>query len=309
MPASASLSPTDQALVAALAAWGGVEALPLLRRFGTQRARELAGSLVPDPPPEPLELLHDARSAQHGPDPARVHPSWYVRALQDESPAVRRVVAAATAEPLRSILIRGLDLDPADLATDHPGEPEAHRIASALWTERLVGDLPHRDDDPPAIEALATLGPVGLYRLLRLCGLARRSILPGATIDARHRVMAERLATLRASIVGPIDPRLVQVLANEWLATESLGRHRLAGFGLTTLGRLLNRADPYRVRWALQHIPYPIAKRLRIAASRPEASVRQVLALEGRVLDAARNRLREEGRARTEVIPGWRTTA
>ena len=303
MPVSASLSPTDQALVAALAAWGGVEALPLLRRFGTQRARELAGALVPDPPADPLRLLRDARSAQLGPDPARVHPSWYVRALQDESPAVRRVVAGATDEPLRSTLIRGLGLDPADLTTDHPDEPEARRIALALWTERLVGDLPRRDDDPPAVDALATPGPVGLYRLLRLCGLARRSVVPGATIDERNRVMADRFTAFRSAIHGPIDPRLVRLMANEWTATEPFGRHRLAGFGLLTLGRLLNRADPYRVRWALQHVPYPIAKRLRIAASRPEASVREILSLEARVLDAARDRLREEGRLRIEILP------
>ena len=174
MPSMASLSPTDQALVASLAAWGGVEALPLLRRFGTQRARELAGALVPDPPAEFLGLLRESRSAQIGPDPTRVHPSWYVRALQDESPAVRRVVAGATAGPLRSTLLRGLGLDPADLAPDHADHPEAHRIALALWTERLVGDLPGRDDDPDAIVVLSTLGLVGLYRLLRLCGLAKR---------------------------------------------------------------------------------------------------------------------------------------
>ncbi len=296
-----SLSPTDQALVAALAAWGGVEALPLLRRFGMQRARELAGAFVPQPPPDPLDRLQSARAAQFGPDPARVHPSWYVRAIQEESPAVQRAVIGGTPEPLRSTLIRGLGLEPDDLAPDHPADPDSRQVALALWTERLVGDLPRRVDDPPAIRALATLGRVALYRLLRLCGLAKRAVVPGATILAEGRFMGERFSHFQGQLDGSLDARLLQLTANEWETTKPFGRHRLAGFGLSTLGRLLNRADPYRVRWALQHVPYPIAKRLRIAASRPEASVREVIALEGRILGAALERLRTEGRSSLDL--------
>lgn len=296
MTAIDRLAPSDQALVAALAAWGGVEALPLLRRFGAQRARELAGALMPDPQSEPLERLRRDREAQFDHDPRRVHPSWYVRALAEESPAVRRLVVSASPEPLRTSLLRGLGLSADDIAPDRAVDPEARRAALALWTERLVGDVPGRVDDPPVVGALSTLGPVALYRLARLCGLAKRSIVRGATILASRPLMDARLAAFRAVLDGPNDPRLVQLVANEWAATESLGRHRLAGFGLATLGRLLARADSYRVRWALQHVPYPIAKRLRIAASRPEASVRKVLDLEARILDTARDRLRREGR-------------
>lgn len=296
-------SPADRALVAALAAWSGVEALPLLRRFGKRRARELAGALAPSPPADPIGDLRAARSAQFGPDPARVHPSWYVRALQDESPAVRRVVIGSTAGPLRSDLLRGLGIDPADLAADHPDDPEARRVALALWTERLVGDDPPRLDDPPAIAALATLGPVGLYRLARLCGLAKRAILPETAAGDSRALVVARLGSFRRVLAGPFDPRLVQIAANDRDAAEAEGRHRLAALGLVTLGRLLARGEPHRVRWALQHVPYPVAKRLRLAASRPQASVRQVLDLERRVLDAALARLADEGRATPDIDP------
>lgn len=303
MPATDRLSTTDRALVAALAAWGGVGALPLLRRFGAQRARSLAGALAPDPPPDPLGTLREARAAQIAPDPRRVHPSWYVRALREESPAVRLVVVGTMDEPLRSALIGGLGLDPAGLAPDVPDDPEARAVALALWTERLVGDIPARDGDPPAVGALADLGPLGLYRVSRLCGLAKRGIVPGATILAPGPVMAERFARLRDRLAGPFDPRLIRMAENEWASAAPLGRHRLAGLGLATIGRLLAQAEPYRARWALQHVPYPIAKRLRVAASRPEASVRAVLDLEGSVLDEVLALLRDEGRVGGDGAP------
>ncbi|HEY2158418.1 MAG TPA: hypothetical protein VGH33_22500 [Isosphaeraceae bacterium] len=296
MPATARLSPTDEALVAALAAWGGVEALPLLRRFGAQRARGLAGALVPTPPAAPLELLRESGAAQSGPDPARVHKSWYIRALQDESPAVRRVVVSATREPLRTTLIEALGLSDTDLLPDCPAEPRACEVALTLWTERLVGDVPPRHGDPLAVRALTTLGPVGLYRLLRLCGLAKRAVGGEAAIASARRVTTNRLAALRSRLARPIDARLVQIAEKDWAAAAPLGRHRLAGTGLATLGRLFAKVEPYRVRWALQHVAYPVAKRLRIAASRPEATIREVQELEARVLDAAWDRLREEGR-------------
>jgi hypothetical protein len=179
---------------------------------------------------------------------------------------------------------------------DHPADPGAREVALTLWTERLVGDVPPRDDDPPAVRALTTLGPVGLYRLLRVCGLAKHTLGDETAIGSPRRVSTERLDALRACLAGPIDARLAQIAKKDWAAAVPLGRHRLAGLGLTTLGRLLAKAEPYRVRWALQHVGYPIAKRLRIAASRPEASVRAVQEMEARVLGAAWDRLREEAR-------------
>ncbi len=294
--ATPDLSPTDEALVASLAAWAGVEGLPLLGRFGSQRARRLVRALVPTAPAEPIESLRKVRSAQNEPDAARVHASWYIRALQDESPAVRRIVAAAAEGPLRPVLIAALGLSDADLAPDHAADPRMCEVALTLWTERLVGDVPPRPDDCSAVLALTTLGPVGLYRLLRLCGLAKRILGGDVAIVSPRRVTTDRLAALRARLASPIDARLVRLAEKDWVAAASLGRHRLAGTGLATIGRLLAKAEPYRVRWALQHVAYPVAKRLRIAASRAESSVREVQVLEGRVLDAAWGRLREEAR-------------
>src|SRR5262249_16171222 len=152
--------------------------------------RELAGALVPEPPREPLDWLRRAHEAQHAPDPARVHPSWFVRALQEESPPVRRAVLEATPEPLRSELIRGLDLPPPHPPPTRAAAPGARPAPLALGTERLVGALPPHDDDPPAIRSLTTLGPFALYRLFRLCGLAKRAIVPGASIFAARPRMA-----------------------------------------------------------------------------------------------------------------------
>ena len=101
---------------------------------------------------------------------SRVHPSWCVRALKEESPAVRRVVAASAPEPLRSAIRTGLSLDEDDLAGDRPANPEVLSWALVLWTERLVGGDPARSDDPPAISVLTRLSPRRGYEICRLAG-------------------------------------------------------------------------------------------------------------------------------------------
>ena len=64
-----------------------------------------------------------------------IHPTWLIRALQDESPTVRAVVAAH-GPPIvrRALLASGVAAD-----FDHDPHPEALAWVSALWTERLVG--------------------------------------------------------------------------------------------------------------------------------------------------------------------------
>jgi hypothetical protein len=270
----------------ALAAWGDTEVTRLVRCFAEARAGSLLENLS-DLPADPLERLRSIRDAQVGPDPRRVHPSWYVRALQDEAPSVRRVVTSSTTEPLRSILKRGLQLSDDDLIADRPADAEAVDFARSLWTERLVGDLPRRDDDPLAISAIANLSPIGLYRLLRLSGLAKLTMLgDGSALGLRSSAMS-RFERLSGRLAEQADPRLAKLAANDWAAAQPLGRHRVAGLGLTTIGRLLAAADPYRTRWALQHVPYPVAKRLRAAASQPQAAFPAVLVWEARTLDVA----------------------
>jgi hypothetical protein len=282
------ISRSDRALLAALSTWAGAEALPTLGRFGQKHARELAQAFQSDEPFDDLLLAH---KAQIGPDPARVHPSWYVRALQEEAPSVQRVVIREAAEPLRTLLIRELAVDPDDLEPDGPADPSALETALTLWTERLVGDLPPTPDDPPAVVALTHLSPIGLYRLLRLCGIAKRVLL-GETdgLDPARREF------LTSRIQPPEDPRLLQIATNDVTAAASFGRHALAGLGLMTLGRLIGKVEPYRLRWALQHVPYPVAKRLRGLASQQVAAVKSVQAWELGFLNAASERLEIEGR-------------
>lgn len=291
MSASGTISPSDQALLAAFAAWAGAEEPALLLRLGHQRARTLLEAKRTVSSVDPITSLQASHEAQITADPSRVHPSWYVRALQDESPAVQRSVAEAAEEPLRSILLRELRLAAAELKPDRPPDPEVLQIAQTLWTERLVGDLPSRDDDPPAINALVRLSERRLYQLHRLMGLAKLSMLDDLDREQFGRANRSRLHHFAGRLAGPIDPRLARLARNDWTASQPFGRHALAGLGLTTLGRLLGQADPHRLRWALQHRPYSIAKRLRVAASQPQAMVKAVIAWEGRFLDLALERL------------------
>ncbi len=291
MSASGTISPSDQALLAAFAAWAGTEEPALLLRLGHQRARMLLEAKRTVSSVDPITSLQASHKAQITADPSRVHPSWYVRALQDESPAVQRSVAEAAEEPLRSILLRELRLAAAELKPDRPPDPEVLQMAQTLWTERLVGDLPSRDDDPPAINALVCLSERRLYQLHRLMGLAKLSMLADLDREQFGRANRSRLHHFAGRLAGPIDPRLTRLARNDWTASQPFGRHALAGLGLTTLGRLLGQADPHRLRWALQHRPYSIAKRLRVAASQPQAMVKAVIAWEGRFLDLALERL------------------
>ena len=79
--------------------------------------------------------------------------------------------------------------------------------------------------------------------------------------------------------------------------SESLGRRReLASLGLNTIARLLAGSEPYRVRWALQHIPYPVAKRIRSIMSTSPSTSHAIRRLESAVLRSAWTRLSLENR-------------
>ena len=92
-------------------------------------------------------------------DLRRVHPSWLVRALREESPAVQRLVAASLADSLRDQMQAGLLLDSQDLDSERAAVPEVASWVMALWTERLVGGEAERADDPPALIVLGRLSP------------------------------------------------------------------------------------------------------------------------------------------------------
>ena len=74
------------------------------------------------------------------------------------------------------------------------------------------------------------------------------------------------------------------------------GAGMLRGFGLFTLARLLADLEPFRLRWALQHWPYPIVKLTRSLISSPAKPTPAVLAGETELLKTAWERLRLEER-------------
>jgi hypothetical protein len=267
---------------------------------GTLRLAQEAGvDLDPEAARGQLRREHAAMAR---PDLGRVHPSWWVRALQQEPRSVQRAVTASLPPPLRAPLMAGLDLSPADLETDRPPHPEAVRSVLALWTERLIGDLPERPDDPPAICALTRLGPRRLVRLARVCGLAKWTLAAG---EAAARSGADRVRVDSfCRTFGRIDERVRVRAVRDLESVDREGRHFQVRLGWLTLARLLSLTDPYRVRWALQHLPYPVAKATRALMPRPSRPNLGWLRWEAAVLRTAWHRLRAEGRLQDPGIAG-----
>jgi len=300
-----TLGATDRALLRALIAWGGPGAGgPGWNGLATAWKERLAaaweGEAAAGPDGARASLAAEHR-AEARPDLGRIHSSWFVRGLAGESPAVQRALAAAGPPRVREAIRRGLGLGADDLATDRPTHPEALRWAGVLWAERLVGGPARRPDDPPIVVAMAGLGASSLYRLVHLAGLAKLACaLAGGPAAAHVRVRprdADRLSAFRASWAEP-DPRLVRLAL--WDLDDRVGADRFetAVLGLATVGRLLATADPHRARWALQRLPYPVAKLVRNRMNLRNALIsgRSLAAWESRVLGLAQARLAAEGR-------------
>ena len=197
-------------------------------------------------PDHALDRLFAEHAAETRPDVIhRVHGSWWARALQDESPAVQRaVLQGISSAKLRERLARDLDLDPVDLTGDMAASPLAVACLD-LWSARLVGGLPRPDEDPLVIAALTALKPCWLYRLIHATGLAKRAFVRGDDSE------------------NPADPRFLRAAEPDVTAHPAEDRRSNARLGLVTVGRLLTRVEPHRVRWALQHLPYAITKVIR----------------------------------------------
>jgi hypothetical protein len=73
-------------------------------------------------------------------------------------------------------------------------------------------------------------------------------------------------------------------------------RRRAARIGLVTVARLLAACEPFRVRWALQHWPYPVAKLIRSLMLPNEGRSAALQRGESLVLKLAWDRLNLEGR-------------
>lgn len=309
----AATSPSDRALTLAAIAFDGPGGDRLWHRFApawrdhlrAAWADALARGIDGDAARDALARAHAAESR---PDPARVHPSWWARALDAESPAVRAAVLTHAPEPIRATLRDALGLrDAANAPAPGPAaHPDALRWALALWAERLVGGPPPGDDDPPVVVAVATLPHRDLNRLIAAVALAKWAYVlasggPPTRADPDHALTArqlERLGRLRARW-DATDPRAAQ-LARLDLDHHVVGEDQedLRKLGLITFARLLARVDPHRTRWTLQHLPYPAAKfvRSRSGLKTPFLHGRELVAWEETLFQAAQEALRDEAR-------------
>ena len=133
----------------------------------------------PDSPVQALELLRGSHRFQCRADLRQVHPSWCDRALQDESPAVRRLLASHQAGARTASAIETGDPELPERALDRDPDPEVASWVRVLWTERLVGGEPVCHDEPPVIIAVASLSNLERYRLCQAAGLAKMILAAG----------------------------------------------------------------------------------------------------------------------------------
>jgi hypothetical protein len=291
-------------MLAAVAAWGGNNTARLWVRFSPVWRDRLAKvppqRIDPETARKGLSRVHAATARA---DPKRVHPSWYVRALQEESAAVRLAVVAASAEPLRTALRTGLGLSDDDVKPERPPHPVVVRWAQSLWTERLVGGPPPSPADEPVVSIFAGLPNADARdQFAAVVGLAKWAFAlsaPGVPGDfeSRHPLEPadrERVDAFRA-VWGQADPRLGHVAHLDLSAAES-STPFLSKLGLVTIARLLSAVEATRTRWVLQHLPYDVAKFVRSKTSLANITVprRAVLEWEGKILKAADERFRAE---------------
>ncbi len=296
-----TLSTADRALLRLLAGAEGGPSPQFWACFSQDRADELRWAWEAEREIDAergFDELGKEHAAQARPDLARVHPSWLIRGLKGESPAVQRLVAAHLGSSARGRMLEGLGLSRDDLRTDREPDPDALLWALSLWTERLVGDRPHRPDDPPVIELLTQVGLRDSYRLTRAAGLAKWA-LAGTAAPSLRRREAARLAYFQQHFSNA-KPVLREWAARDASALKTGEGHVMARLGMVTVARLLDAAEPYRVRWALQHVPYQVAKFTRsLMTSRPrhDATVRA----EESILRIAWVRLHAEGCVRRSI--------
>ena len=323
-PILAAVRPANLALIRAVRAWGltghgdptEAAAAGLWARFSPGYREQLAATWAATAGMTPelawQTLLRDHAAASRF-DPNRVHPSWFERILSAESPAVAAIVRQHAPESIRS----RLPVQSGSTAEHQGGRPRGSATASpaavewalATWSERLVGDVAASPNDPPIILALSQFRLRDLVRLARVLGQVKYAfgVAAGPEASPIDPAVARDSPSDRVRVgffrrtIGRADPRLGS-LARADLASVAATRHRLyPTVGLITVARLLKACDPHRARWAVQHIPYPVARligSLGAKDSLPAAglSPRAVRAWESWVLEAAWARLLAEGR-------------
>jgi hypothetical protein len=246
-----------------------------------------------------LSRLHRMHASSVRVELEQVHPSWLVRALQEESPSVKRLVTASVPESLTNSLQAGLLLDSQDLMTERPVHPVFREWVMGLWTERLVGGERARDDDLPALAAICRLSARAGYRLCRMAGVAKSIV----ALEKPEEGRTNQIECLRDEWfhgrLDPLDPEFQTRARGDALLVARMKlprRLHAARLGLITLARLLADSEPFRLRWALQHWPYPIVKLTRSLMADPSSRTPEVLRGESQLLKSAWERLRLEGR-------------
>ena len=282
----------DAALIDAAAVWGDSDGC-LWYVFQPDRARALRDAWKARPGGDPRDRLRRGHEAQATPDLARVHVTWWTRALKDEPLSVRAVVLRSLPSGDGPALRADLRIAPGDAEPSQPADPLALRVAQALWRERLVGDLPERPDDPPVVVALTRFDARATTRLIQAAGLAKWSASSGPPGVDPPRT-AGRAGALRA-LLGESDPRLTELADRDVRPFEAADPKALLALGQTTIARLLQTADPYRGRWVLQHLPYPVARQLRALAGPAGQRSPTLAGLETSILRAAWTLLHREG--------------
>ena len=308
----AAMSPSDRALVLAAIAFDDPKGDRVWHRFAPSWRDQLRDAWA-DALARGMDrqAARDALAREHAaearPDPERVHASWWVRALQEESPAVRAAVLAHASEPVRSILRDGLKLDDAEPTAASKAHPEAVRRALSLWAERLVGGLPAGEDGPPVVAALTGLPNRDLARLIA-------TVAPGQVgLRARGRRRAAEggpvaFAQAPAARTARTPPRRLEPARFPSRAARPAGPgapRRRPGRGRPPEARpdhVCPAAGPGRsashALGALQHLPYPLAKfiRSRSGLKTPFIHGRELVAWEETLFQAAQDLLREERR-------------
>jgi hypothetical protein len=143
------------------------------------------------------------------------------------------------------------------------------------------------------IRALSRLDPRDLARLVRTAGLVKY-VMAGAGVEALSRRDQRRVLDLRNAI-GALPPGFEQQARRDLQRASQTRRHLASRLGLIGLARLLDAVEPYRVRWALQHIPYAAAKFTRSLMNPRSGPDAKLVSCESQVLHLAWERLREEG--------------
>lgn len=288
------MSGADRAFARAARVWGragGIEA--------RQRLAESGRGEIGEGEEEAREALRREHEAWARPDLSRIDTSWIARALREESEGVRRGVVAGLPGNLRASLMGEFGLGEDDLRPERPGDEGVRNTVRALWSERLVGGPAAGEEDAAVVRAIAGKDRRGRYQVLHLAGLAKLAYALGSlemgdagALRSRDR---ERVEHFRG-VWGDTDTALGHVARDDFAAGRRDGLRGLPHLGLVTIGRLLGEVEPMRARWALQHLPYSVAKAARGWMTPPVSLVpaRTLLAWEGRVLDVALARLAAE---------------